>query len=94
MPQMIIANRLRDGVVVFLAPSEGWEPAIAAGTLIENEADATRLMAVAKRHEGECKIVDPQLIDIEVKDGKPRPTAIREAIRAFGPTVRTDLTEA
>ncbi len=94
MPQMIIANRLRDGVVVFLAPSEGWEPAIGAGTLIDNEAEATRLMAVAKRHEGECKIVDPQLIDVEVKDGKFRPTAIREAIRAFGPTIRTDLTEA
>lgn len=93
MPQMIIANRLRDGVVVFLAPSEGWEPAIGAGTLIDNEADATRLMAVAKRHEGECQVVDPQLIEVEINDGKPRPTAIREAIRAFGPTVRTDLTE-
>ena len=93
MPQMIIANRLRDGVVVFLAPSEGWEPAIVAGTLIDNEADATRLMAVAKRHEGECQVVDPQLIEVEVNDGKPRPTAIREAIRAFGPTVRTDLIE-
>jgi hypothetical protein len=94
MPQMIIANRLRDGVVVFLAPSEGWEPAIAAGTLIDNEADATRLMAVAKRHEGECQVIDPQLIEVEIDAGKPRPTAIREAIRAFGPTVRTDLTES
>ena len=65
MPQMIIANRLRDGVVVFLAPDEGWVPAIAAGTLIE----------------------------VELEQGQPRPTAIREAIRAFGPSVRTDLTE-
>jgi len=94
MQQMIIANRLRDGAVVFLASSEGWELAIGAGTVIDNEADATRLMAVAKRHEGECKVIDPQLIEVEINDGKPRPTAIREAIRAFGPTVRTDLTEA
>jgi len=93
MPQMIIANRLRDGAVVFLAANEGWEQPIAAGALIENEADAARLMAVAKRHEIECQVIDPQLIDVEIKDGKPRPTAIREAIRAFGPTVRTDLTE-
>jgi hypothetical protein len=91
MPQMIIANRLRDGVVVFLASNEGWEPAIAAGSLIDNEADAAKLMSVAKRHEGESQVIDPQLIDVEVKDGQPRPTAIREAIRAFGPTVRTDL---
>lgn len=94
MPQMIIANRLRDGAVVFLAPNEGWEPAIAAGAVIEDEASATRLMALAKRHEAECLVIDPQLIDVEIKDGAPRPTSIREAIRAFGPTVRTDLREA
>jgi Protein of unknown function (DUF2849) len=94
MLQMIIANRLRDGAIVFLASNEGWEPAIDAGAVIETEADATRLLALAKRHEGECRVIDPQLIEVEIKDGKPRPTAIREAIRAFGPTVRTDLTEA
>jgi hypothetical protein len=94
MPQMIIANRLRDGIVVFLASNEAWVPAIAAGALIDGEADATRLMAVAKRHEGECQVIDPQLIEVEVKDGSPRPTAIREAIRAFGPTIRTDLAGA
>ena len=93
MPQMIIANRLRDGAVVFLAANETWETAIAAGSVVDNEADATRLMALAKRHETECQVIDPQLIDIDVKEGKRRPTAIREAIRAFGPTVRTDLTE-
>jgi hypothetical protein len=93
MPQMIIANRLRDGVVVFLAPGEAWEPAIAAGAVIDNDADAARLLAVAKRHESECQVVDPTLIEVEVQDGKLRPTAIREAVRAFGPTVRTDLTE-
>ena len=93
MLQMIIANRLRDGVIVFLAGNEDWEPAIGAGVVIDTEVDATRLLALAKRHEAECRVIDPQLIEVEIKDGKPRPTAIREAIRAFGPTVRTDLTE-
>ena len=93
MPQMIIANRLRDGAVVFLAPNDNWDMAIGAGTLIDTEADAARLMAVAKQHEQHCQVIDPQLIEVEVRDGKPRPTAIREAIRAFGPTIRTDLTE-
>jgi hypothetical protein len=94
MPQMIIANRLRDGVVVFLDAEEGWDTAIAAGTVIDSEADASRLFAVAKRHETESRVIDPQLIEVEIRDGQPRPTAIREAIRAFGPTIRTDLTEA
>ena len=93
MLQMIIANRLRDGVVVFLGPAEDWEASIAAGTVIEDAADADRLLAVAKRHEGECRVIDPILIEVEIKDGKPRPIAMREVVRAFGPTVRTDLTE-
>jgi hypothetical protein len=93
MPQMIIANRLSDGLVVFLAPGEQWATAIASGAVIEDGGEASRLLEVAKRHETEAKIVDPQLIDVAVESGKPRPTEIREAIRAFGPTVRTDLTE-
>lgn len=93
MPQMIIANRLRDGLVVFLAPDERWDGAIGGGVVIEDEAGATRLLEVAKRHETEGQVIDPQLIEVEMEGGKPRPTAMREAIRAFGPTVRTDLTE-
>jgi hypothetical protein len=94
MPQMIIANRLADGLVVFLDPGEGWATAIAGGAVIETDADAERLLAVAKRHEVECRVVDPQLIEVAIQDGQPRPTAMREAIRAFGPTVRTDLAGA
>jgi hypothetical protein len=30
---------------------------------------------------------------VTVENGQPKPTEIREAIRAFGPTVRTDLTD-
>ena len=90
MPQMIIANRLQDGLVVFLAPGDAWATAIGAGAVIETDSEASRLLEVAKRHEVECKVIDPNLIDVEIKDGQPRPTAIREAIRAFGPTVRTD----
>jgi hypothetical protein len=93
MPQMIIANRLADGLVVFLSPEERWDTAIAGGALIETETEAERLLTVAKRHEVECQVIDPQLIEVEIEGGRPRPTAIREAIRAFGPTVRTDLTE-
>ena len=33
MPQMIIANRLRDGLVVFLAPDERWDGAIGGGVV-------------------------------------------------------------
>jgi len=93
MPQMIIANRLTDGVVVFLAPGDAWVAQIDAGRVIDDEAEAQRLFAAAKQHEEQCIVIDPTLIEVEVEDGHSRPVAIREAIRAFGPTVRTDLTD-
>lgn len=93
MPQMIIANRLRDGVVVFLDSNEGWDTAIGAGVVIDTEEDSKRLFALAKQHEAENRVIDPQLIEIVVENGQRKPKEIREAIRAFGPTVRTDVTE-
>jgi hypothetical protein len=85
--QMIIANRLNDGLVVFLAADGGWNVDIARGAVITDEAESARMFAAAKADEAQCKVVDPQLIDVTVDGGKPRPVAIREAIRAFGPTI-------
>jgi Protein of unknown function (DUF2849) len=93
MPQMIIANRLVDGVVVFLAPRDDWSTAIADGAVIGDDAEAQRLLGIAKQHEARCLVIDPTLIAVTVENGQPKPTEIREAIRAFGPTVRTDLTD-
>jgi hypothetical protein len=85
--RMIIANRLTDGLVVFLTADGGWSVDIADGIVIDETADEERLFAAAKSDETGCKVVDPNLIDVTVDNGSPRPVAIREAIRAFGPTV-------
>lgn len=85
--RMIIANRLLDGRVVFLTKSGEWAAAIADGLVIRNEADEARWFDMAKSAETECLVVDPNLIDVTVEDGVPKPVAIRESIRAFGPTV-------
>jgi Protein of unknown function (DUF2849) len=87
MPSMIIANRLSDGLVVFLDAGEKWVPAIAAGLVIDERAAEERWLAVAKTHEDLCLVVDPTLIEVEVGPHGPKPTALREAIRAFGPTI-------
>ena len=94
MQQMIIANRLSDGVVVFLARGDEWVTSIDAGVVIARSVEADRLLAAAKADEQRCIVIDPNLIEVVVEKGLPRPLAIREAIRAFGPTVRTDMTDA
>ena len=88
--QMIIANRLIDGRVVFLDADAAWVDSIEEGILLETAADNDRLMGLAMRAAEDCVIVDPYLIDVVMDDGKRRPVEAREAIRAFGPSVRTD----
>ena len=50
-----------------------------------------KLMATAKADEARNVVVEPYLIDIAEQAGVRRPLVWREAIRAEGPTVRTDL---
>lgn len=85
--RMIIANRLNDGLVVFLRKGGGWTVDIAEGAVMDDADEANRMLDVARADEAQCKVVDPNLIDVTLQDGAPRPVAIREAIRAFGPTV-------
>lgn len=94
MPQMIIANRLDDGLTVFLADGRHWVENIDDGVLIEAEADKDRLLSQAKTDEQNCRVIDPYLIDVTSDDGRLRPAVYREEIRAFGPSVRTDLLAA
>lgn len=87
MKQMVIANRLADGFVVFLGEADVWHGWIGDGRVIDDEAEAAAALNVAKRHEAENVVVDPMLIEVVVDDARvPRPVAIRESIRAFGPT--------
>ncbi len=88
--QMIIASRLVDGRVVFMDAGSGWQDSIDDGIVFDDEAEAERLLVEAEQSVADCVIVDPYLIDVTVEDGARRPVEVREAIRAFGPSVRTD----
>ncbi|HEX6994136.1 MAG TPA: DUF2849 domain-containing protein [Gammaproteobacteria bacterium] len=87
MKQMVIANHLADGFVVFLGPDDRWCRWIGEGRVLEDPAEAEAALATAKRHEADNVVVDPTLIEVTIDEaGLPRPVEIREAIRAFGPT--------
>ena len=88
--QMIIASRLVDGRVVFMDAGSGWQDSIDEGVVLEDEAEAERRLSEAEQSVENCVIVDPYLIDVTLEDGGRRPVEVREAIRAFGPSVRTD----
>ena len=85
--QMIIANRLLDGRVVFMDDTGGWVNEIADGSLIVSQQRAAEQLNAAQRAVEENEVVDPYLIDVSADGGRPRPIQVRERIRAFGPSV-------
>jgi len=97
MDQVVIANRLSDGVVVFLAATPGsargdWRLRLDEATVAQDDARAEELLALGlasanDRHE----VIDPYLIEVEQTSEGLRPTRYREVIRCLGPTVRLDL---
>lgn len=86
--QIVTANRLRDGAVVYLSRTLGWSERIADSRLCDGAEDRDRLLAVATRAVTRCEIVDPYAVDV-VEDGDSiRPLRRREAIRVSGPSIR------
>ena len=91
MPDVITANRLTDGVVVFQTLDDSWtEDFIRAAVLSDPQATASALKR-AKEDEANNIVVDPYAIVVEERNGHLAPKALREAIRATGPTIRRDL---
>jgi len=91
MQEMITANRLRDGLVVFLDSQRGWTEDFHRAAVFEDAATKTNALAEAAAAVEANLVVDPYPIELELRAGHLAPKALRERIRATGPTVRTDL---
>ncbi len=89
--QLVTANRLRDGIAVFLTRSGEWSEEIDSAVLALEPAAASALEARAREDEKKTLVTGPYLVDAERLDGRVRAAHIRERMRALGPTVRLDL---
>jgi hypothetical protein len=89
--QVMTANRLRDGEVVFLTRSGQWNEAIDEAVLVQEPQAAAALETRADADVKANLVTGHYLFDAERVDGKIRATHIRERIRTLGPTVREDL---
>lgn len=89
--QIITANRLNDGVVVFLDPQNRWVEALAQGGVWTDKDSAGEALATAKMDEARDIVVEPYLIDVVDRNGAVAAKHLREVIRAAGPTIRRDL---
>ena len=89
--QLITANRLRDGIAVFMTRAGEWSETIDEAVLALEPEAARALEARAREDERKTLVTGAYLIEAERRDGRVRAAHIRERMRALGPTVRTDL---
>lgn len=86
--QVLTANRLSDGAVVFLDADGRWTERIAAARTAD-KAEGEALVAAGEATAGE--VIAPYLIDVAVEAEGPRPLRYRERIRAFGPSIHPEF---
>lgn len=88
-PQMLTANRLRDGDVVY-RKADDWVLFLEEGDIYHDQASAEAALAAATAELGRNQFVAPYLFEVKLEKGKFLPVKEREIIRAQGPSVRTD----
>ncbi len=86
MANVVTANRLATGTVVFLGGG-GWVDAIADATIFADAAAAGVALASAKLDERRAVIVDPFIVEHYDQTVGRASLTLRDAIRAFGPTI-------
>jgi hypothetical protein len=91
--QVASANRLSDGVVVFLDDAGQWTPRLDKAALARDERGSEILLERAKAEA--ASVVDPFLVAVAEDDsGTITPLSLREKIRASGLTFDVIAAEA
>ncbi|MFN7011277.1 MAG: DUF2849 domain-containing protein [Allorhizobium sp.] len=85
--KVLTANRLRDGIAVWLDANGQWTERL-QDAFIARHAEAVEAIEEAGRKAFASNLVlDVNVIEVEEKDGQLRPLRLRERIRAEGPTI-------
>ncbi len=87
---IVTANRLGDGQVVYLASGGAWMERVEDAEVARDEAGAAALLAHAEAPDQATRVVGPYLMAVIDESEVPRPASIREIIRAQGPSVREE----
>jgi hypothetical protein len=90
-PQMVTANRLSDGAVVYFTASKGWSENFTDGAVWSDKESADGALSASEEAVKARLVVGPYLFDVAVTEAGPKPTSARERIRAdHKPTFEPD----
>jgi hypothetical protein len=84
--QILTANRLTDGAVVYLTAVGTWTSEIARSVVAREQRAAAALLARGQRDAEAAIVVGPYLIAALEGEEGPRAVSLREQIRAAGPS--------
>ncbi len=83
--EIVSANRLTDGRVVYLAHGDRWSEKIIDGRAAKNGEESAALLAEAEESVAAGLVLDPYLVTISDDNGAFTAMRLRERIRQFGP---------
>jgi hypothetical protein len=89
-PQMLTANRLKDGDVLYWKAGT-WVESLRDGEVFAESSPAEAALAAAQEFVTGNVVVNPYLFDVRTDPAGIHPVKEREIIRAAGPSVRDDL---
>ena len=88
-PQIVTANHLRGGDVVYFTADEEWSVWVDDAAVADSAAAADALLQSAVRSASAARVVEPFLIEVQDDEGSGRivPVRFRELLRARGPSI-------
>jgi hypothetical protein len=88
---VLTANRLHDGIVVFLAADGAWVERIDGAAVARSPEEAQALEARGARDFAGNLVVEPYLAEVREIGGRLVPVRARERVRIAGPSVLGDV---
>lgn len=88
---VLTANRLSDGVIVFLDFEGAWSTIFAEAT-VASSPDEVRALEDRGAYDAQRNlVVEPYLVEVREIDGQLVPVRQRERVRAAGPSILADV---
>ena len=87
MSKVVTANNLVTGAVVFLGPDGTWVASPEEALPFADAAAAEEGLQAARRDEERAIVLDPFVVDRKDDQDGPASMTLRNAIRAYGPTI-------
>ena len=90
MSHVISANRLIDGLLVFMSKDGSWVEPFQAAAVYEDKAGLELALAKAQQDVATNRVVEVTPFEVTLKSGILSAVTLRDVIRTRGPSVRPD----